>query len=161
MNITYDKRGPQNRHPHRHHLLTALLVAAMVMILAVPAFATDVTGTTSGPGTEVSASTPDLAETPADGDDVFPNEADPAPTSGPVTTIEELLDAIAHANENDVIEIDSFIQGPSELVLGRADCPVTIRRASDDAYLMLGSALEGNIKVQNITFDGADRKSVV
>ena len=155
MNITYDKRGPQNRHPHRHHLLTALLVAAMVMILAVPAFATDVTGTTSGPGTEVSASTPDLAETPADGDDVFPNEADPAPTSGPVTTIEELLDAIAHANENDVIEIDSFIQGPSELVLGRADCPVTIRRASNDAYLMLGSAQEGNIKVQNITFDGA------
>ncbi len=156
MNITHDKRGPHNRHPHRLHLLTALLVAAMVMILTVPAFATEAATGTNTPDTEVSTLAPDLTEPLTDEEDAFPNEADPtpAPTSGPVSTIEELLDAIAHANENDVIEIDSFIQGPSELVLGRADCPVTIRRASNDAYLMLGSALEGNIKVQNITFDG-------
>lgn len=155
MNITHDKRGPHNRHPHRNHLLTALLVAAMVMILSVPAFATDVTGTTSEPGTEVSASTPDLAETPAD-------EADPtpAPTSGPVTTIEELLDAIANANENDVIEFAGEIRTPSESVIGRADCPITIRRATDDACLVLGSTLGGNVRVENITFDGAEIQSV-
>lgn len=151
MNITHDKRGPHNRHPHRHHLLTALLVAAMVMLLTVPAFATEAAGT-NAPDTEVSTLAPNLTEPPAD-------EANPtpAPTSDPVTTFEELQDAIAHANANDVIELGAYISTtPSELVLGRADCPVTIRRASNDACLILGSTLEGNIKVQNITFDGAE-----
>ncbi len=155
MNTTHHKREPQNRHPHMKRLLTALFVAAMVMILAVPTFAAEATANESAPDTEVSTSTPDLTETPAD-------EADPtpAPTSGPVTTIEELLDAIANANENDVIEFAGEIRTPSESVIGRADYPITIRRATDDACLVLGSTLGGNVRVQNITFDGAEIQSV-
>ena len=148
MNITHDKRGPHNRHPHRHHLLTALLVAAMVMILTVPTFATEAAGT-NAPDTEVSTLAPDLTESPADGDIESPGEADvsaptPAPTSGPVRNFDELQDAIAHANANDVIEITGEIIIFPDSVLGRADCPVTIRRATDDAYLKVGLPYGGN-----------------
>lgn len=134
----------------------------MVMILTVPVFAAEAAVTTSEPDVEVSTSTPDLIETPADEDishsDDENDASEPAstPTTGPVTTFDELLDAIEHASPNDVIELGAYIMStPSELVLGRTDCPVTIRRASYDAALILGSAQEGNIKVQNITFDGA------
>lgn len=154
MNTTHYKRGLQNRYPHRQHLLTVLLIAAMVMISTVPAFASETTVDTSAPGTEVSASTPDSVESPAD--EAGAPEVTPAQTTGPVSTIGELIDAIAHAKENDVIEIDSYIQmRSSELVLGRADCPITIRRATSEAYIYLWNQGEGNIKVQNITFDGA------
>ena len=154
MNITHDKRGPHNRHPHRHHLLTALLVAAMVMILTVPAFATEAATGTNTPDTEVSTLAPNLTETPTD-------EADPtpAPISGPVSTTEGLLDAIAHANENDVIEIDVPIAIPSGIVLGRADCHVTIRRTTPDARVSLGAYQSGDVEVQNITFDGTGIES--
>lgn len=137
MNITHDKRGPHNRHSHRHHLLTALLVAAMVMLLTVPAFATEAATGTNTPDTEVSTSAPNLTETPTD-------EADPtpAPISGLVRNFDELQDAIAHANANDVIEITGEIIIFPDSVLGRADCPVTIRRATDDAYLKVGLPME-------------------
>ena len=155
MNITHDKRGPHNRHPHRLHLLTALLVAAMVMILTVPAFATEAATGTNTPDTEVSTLAPDLTEPLTD-------EADPtpAPISGPVRNFDELQDAIAHANANDVIEITGEIIIFPDSVLGRADCPVTIRRATDDAYLKVGLPYGGNIRVQNITFDGAEVQSL-
>lgn len=165
MNITHDKRGPQNRHPHRHHLLTALLVAAMVMILTVPAFAAEAAASTNAPDTDVSTMAPDLAESPSDGDVESPGEANvseatPAPTSGPVRNFYELQDAIAHANANDVIEITGEIIIFPESVLGRADCPVTIRRATDDTYLKVGLPYGENIRVQNITFDGAEVQSL-
>lgn len=55
-----------------------------------------------------------------------------------------------------MIELSTYISDtPTELVLGRADCPVTIRRTTSEARLMLGTFTAGNIKVQNITFDGA------
>lgn len=64
MNTTRCKREPQNRRTRRNHFLTALFVAAMVMILTVPVFAAEATVTTSEPDTEVSTSTPDLTEPP-------------------------------------------------------------------------------------------------
>lgn len=163
MGTTHCKRGSQNRCPHRNHFLTALLIAAMVMILTLPAFAVEAPAT-NAPDTEVSVSMPDLLENSADENGPFTDEAGnseatPESPSDPVSTFEELLDAIAHANENDVIEFDAFIQTPSELVLGRADCPITIRRATSEAWLILGEADVGNIKVQNITFDGAGIQS--
>lgn len=153
MNTTNCKRGSQNRHPHRNHLLTALLVAVMVMLLTLPAFAAE---------TAVSESTPDWLENPAGEDGTVTDEVGATePTLGPVSTAEELLDAIAHASENDVIEFDAAIQMPyNELVLGRADCPITIRRAIPEARLLLGDFTAGNIKVQNITFDGAGIRAI-
>ena len=161
MNSTHNKRGIQRRYPRRNHFLIALFVAVVVMISTVPAFAVDATANTSTPDAEVSISTPDLVESPTDGDGALPGEtglSEPTPetTSGPVTTFEGLLDAIARANANDVIEFDGYIQAPSSgVVLGRADCPVTIRRATSEAYILLWDNGEGNTKVQNITFDGA------
>lgn len=153
MNTTNCKRGSQNRHPHRNHLLTALLVAVMVMLLTLPAFAAE---------TAVSESTPDWLENPAGEDGTVTDEVGATEsTLGPVSTAEELLDAIAHASENDVIEFDAAIQMPyNELVLGRADCPITIRRAIPEARLLLGDFTAGNIKVQNITFDGAGIRAI-
>ncbi len=158
MNTTSCKRGSQNRHPHRNHLLTALFVAVMVMLLTLPAFAVETAVSESTPDAEVCISAPDLLENPTDEDGA--SEPAAAPTSGPVSTIEELVDAIAHANENDVIEFDGYLQTPLELVLGRADCPVTLRRASSEAHIYLWSDREENIKVQNITFDGAGIQSM-
>ena len=153
MSTTNCKRGSQNRHPHRNHLLTALLVAVMVMLLTLPAFAAE---------TAVSESTPDWLENPAGEDGTVTDEVGATePTLGPVSTLEELLDAIANANANDVIEFDASIQAysGSNLVLGRADCPVTLRRTTSEARLSLGSLEVEDVIVQNITFDGAGVQS--
>ena len=153
MNTTNCKRGSQNRQPHRNHLLTALFVAVMVMLLTLPAFAAE---------TAVSESTPDWLENPADENGTFIDEVGATePTLGPVSTLEELLDAIANANANDVIEFDASIQAysGSNLVLGRADCPVTLRRTTSEARLSLGSLEVEDVIVQNITFDGAGVQS--
>lgn len=153
MNTTNCKRGSQNRHPHRNHLLTALLVAVMVMLLTLPAFAAE---------TAVSESTPDWLENPAGEDGTVTDEVGATePTLGPVSTLEELLDAIANANANDVIEFDASIQAysGSNLVLGRTDCPVTLRRTTSEARLSLGSLEVKDVIVQNITFDGAGVQS--
>ena len=162
MKTTRCERGSLNRYPHWNHFLTALFVAVMVMISTVPAFAVEATANTREPDAEISISTPDLVEPSADEVGAFPDEVDevseptPEPSAISVSTFEELLDAIAHANENDVIELSTCISDtPTELVLGRADCPVTIRRATSEARLILGTFTAGNIKVQNITFDGA------
>ena len=163
MNYKHCNRGSQNRYPHWNHFLTALFVAVMVMISTVPAFAVEATANTSEPDAEISISTLDLAENPADEngsftDETGDSEVTPEPPSGPALTIEELLDAIAHANANDVIEFDGYIQAPSsDVVLGRADCPITLRRATSEAHIYLWDRGEGkgNTKVQNITFDGA------
>ena len=153
MSTTNCKRGSQNRQPHRNHLLTALFVAVMVMLLTLPAFAAE---------TAVSESTPDWLENPADENGTFIDEVGATePTLGPVSTFEELLDAIANANANDVIEFDASIQAysGSNLVLGRADCPVTLRRTTSEARLSLGSLEVEDVIVQNITFDGAGVQS--
>ncbi len=153
MSTTNCKRGSQNRQPHRNHLLTALFVAVMVMLLTLPAFAAE---------TAVSESTPDWLENPADENGTFIDEVGATePTLGPVSTLEELLDAIANANANDVIEFDASIQAysGSNLVLGRADCPVTLRRTTSEARLSLGSLEVEDVIVQNITFDGAGVQS--
>lgn len=123
------------------------------MLLTLPAFAAE---------TAVSESTPDWLENPAGEDGTVTDEVGATEsTLGPVSTAEELLDAIAHASENDVIEFDAAIQMPyNELVLGRADCPITIRRAIPEARLLLGDFTAGNIKVQNITFDGAGIRAI-
>ena len=158
MNTTNCKRGSQNRHPHRNHLLTALFVAAMVMLLTLPAFAAETALSESKPDAEVPISAPDLLENPTDEDGTTIDEVGATePTLGPVSTLEELLDAIANANANDVIEFDASIQAysGSNLVLGRADCPVTLRRTTSEARLSLGSLEVEDVIVQNITFDGA------
>lgn len=162
MNTTNCKRGSQNRHPHRNHLLTALFVAAMVMLLTLPAFAAETALSESKPDAEVSISAPDLLENPTDEDGTIIGEVGATePTLGPVSTLEELLDAIANANANDVIEFDASIQAysGSNLVLGRADCPVTLRRTTSEARLSLGSLEVEDVIVQNITFDGAGVQS--
>ena len=166
MNYKHSNRGSQNKYPHWNHFLTALFVAAMVMISTVPAFAIEATANTSEPDAEISISTPDPVELPADENVVFPDNADgsepiPASASDPVSNLEELLDAIANANANDVIEFDASIQAysVSDLVLGRADCPVTIRRTTSETYLQLGDSSGGSVTVQNITFDGAGIQS--
>lgn len=149
MNTTNCKRGSQNRRPHRNHLLTALFVAVMVVLLTLPAFAAE---------TAMSESTPDWLENPAGEDGTVTDEVGATePTLGPVSTLEELLDAIANANANDVIEFDASIQAysGSNLVLGRTDCPVTLRRTTSEARLSLGSLEVKDVIVQNITFDGA------
>lgn len=153
MNTTNCKRGSQNRHPHRNHLLTALLVAVMVMLLTLPAFAAEAA---------VSESTPDWLENPAGEDGSVTDEVGATePTLGPVSTLEELLDAIANANANDVIEFDASIQAysGSNLVLGRTDCPVTLRRTTSEARLTLGDLEVEDVIIQNITFDGAGIQS--
>ena len=153
MNTTNCKRGSQNRQPHRNHLLTALFVAVMVMLLTLPAFAAE---------TAVSESTPDWLENPADENGTFIDEVGATePTLGPVSTLEELLDAIANANANDVIEFDASIQAysGSNLVLGRTDCPVTLRRTTSEARLTLGDLEVEDVIIQNITFDGAGIQS--
>ena len=153
MNTTNCKRGSQNRHPHRNHLLTALLVAVMVMLLTLPAFAAEAA---------VSESTPDWLENPAGEDGTVTDEVGATePTLGPVSTLEELLDAIANANANDVIEFDASIQAysGSNLVLGRTDCPVTLRRTTSEARLTLGDLEVEDVIIQNITFDGAGIQS--
>ncbi len=153
MNTTNCKRGSQNRHPHRNHLLTALLAAVMVMLLTLPAFAAE---------TAVSESTPDWLENPAGEDGTVTDEVGATePTLGPVSTLEELLDAIANANANDVIEFDASIQAysGSNLVLGRTDCPVTLRRTTSEARLTLGDLEVEDVIIQNITFDGAGIQS--
>lgn len=125
----------------------------MVMLLTLPAFAAE---------TAVSESTPDWLENPADENGTFIDEVGATePTLGPVSTLEELLDAIANANANDVIEFDASIQAysGSNLVLGRADCPVTLRRTTSEARLSLGSLEVEDVIVQNITFDGAGVQS--
>ena len=162
MNYKHCNRGSQSRHLHWNRFLTALFVVAMMVISTSPVFAVEATATTNAPDTEVSTSMPDLLANPADEDGMVTDEVgDSEPTLGPVSTAEELLDAIAHANENDVIEFDAAIQMPyDELVLGRADCSVTIRCATSEARLMLGESWTGNIKVQNITFDGAGIQAI-
>lgn len=153
MNTTNCKRGSQNRHPHRNHLLTALFVAVMVMLLTLPAFAAE---------TAVSESTPDWLENPAGEDGTVTDEVGATePILGPVSTLEELLDAIANANANDVIEFDASIQAysGSNLVLGRTDCPVTLRRTTSEARLTLGDLEVEDVIIQNITFDGAGIQS--
>lgn len=125
----------------------------MVMLLTLPAFAAE---------TAVSESTPDWLENPADENGTFIDEVGATePPLGPVSTLEELLDAIANANANDVIEFDASIQAysGSNLVLGRADCPVTLRRTTSEARLSLGSLEVEDVIVQNITFDGAGVQS--
>lgn len=162
MNTTNCKRGSQNRQPHRNHLLTALFVAVMVMILTLPAFAAETAVSESTPDAEVSISAPDLLENPTDEDGTIIDEVGATePTLGPVSTLEELLDAIANANANDVIEFDASIQAysGSNLVLGRTDCPVTLRRTTSEARLSLGSSEVEDVIVQNITFDGAGVQS--
>lgn len=156
MNTTNCKRGSQNRHPHRNHLLTALFVAAMVMLLTLPAFATETALSESKPDAEVPISAPDLLENPTDEDGTTIDEVGATePPLGPVSDYDELIAAIAHANENDVIEFDATIYTPTGSVLGRDDCPITIRRATSNARFILGDSRGENIKVQNITFDGA------
>lgn len=156
MNTTNCKRGSQNRHPHRNHLLTALFVAAMVMLLTLPAFAAETALSESKPDAEVPISAPDLLENPTDEDGTTIDEVGATePTLGPVSDYDELIAAIAHANENDVIEFDATIYTPTGSVLGRDDCPITIRRATSNARFILGDSRGENIKVQNITFDGA------
>ena len=123
------------------------------MLLTLPAFAAE---------TAVSESTPDWLENPADENGTFIDEVGATePTLGPVSTLEELLDAIANANANDVIEFDASIQAysGSNLVLGRTDCPVTLRRTTSEARLSLGSLEVKDVIVQNITFDGAGVQS--
>lgn len=161
MNTTHCKRETPHSYPGWKQFLTALFIAVMVMITTVPAFAAETTVDGENPSPEASASITDLNEEPVY-EEEEPSDEDGSPepvteaTPTSVSTAEELLEAIAHANENDVIEIDGYIQTPSELVLGRADCPITIRRATSESQLILGSALEGNVKVQNITFDGGN-----
>lgn len=161
MNTTHYKQGSQTRYPRWNHFLAALFIAAMVMISTVPAFAVEATASTSTPDTEVSVPTSNLVENPADDPgEAVDSEPSPTSTSGPVSTLEELLDAIAHANANDVIELGTYITNtPTELVLGRTDCPVTIRRTTSEVCLYLGDYSGGNIKIQNITFDGAGIQS--
>lgn len=134
----------------------------MVMILTLPAFAAETAVSESTPDAEVSISAPDLLENPTDEDGTIIDEVGATePTLGPVSTLEELLDAIANANANDVIEFDASIQAysGSNLVLGRTDCPVTLRRTTSEARLSLGSSEVEDVIVQNITFDGAGVQS--
>lgn len=58
-----------------------------------------------------------------------------------------------------MIEIDVPIAVPSGIVLGRADCHVTIRRTTPDGRVSLGAYQSGDVEVQNITFDGAGIES--
>lgn len=123
------------------------------MLLTLPAFAAE---------TAVSESTPDWLENPSGEDGTVTDEVGATePTLGPVSTLEELLDAIANANANDVIEFDASIQAysGSNLVLGRTDCPVTLRRTTSEARLTLGDLEVEDVIIQNITFDGAGIQS--
>ena len=63
---------------------------------------------------------------------------------------ENFTPKIAHANENDVIEFDATIYTPTGSVLGRDDCPITIRRATSNARFILGDSRGENIQANRV-----------
>lgn len=165
-----------------NRLLTALLIAALLLVPAVPAFATG--GEPSPDGTEANTPTisPDDGEPDTTADDA-PNEPEPGTTpplddgegnntpeaetplqgleNSPVTvsTLEELLQAIDQAEDGGIVYLAGLIELGPDTVLGSPDKSVTIQRADTGSYTGLRKQHEDSptsIKIQNIIFDGAE-----
>lgn len=99
-------------------------------------------------GVEAAEISPDTSadEQQAEGDLEDPQYAS-------VSTYEELVAAIAQADDGTVISIDCMIQCPDGADLGKADYSVILRRTNSEGVLVFNGK-QGF--VQNITFDGDD-----
>lgn len=145
-----------------NHLLTALLIAALLMAQITPAFALEGEPTTSlaettEPATELSDEpATDVGEGTDTPDTESPSEA-PETAIQTVSTLEELLQAIEQTEAGATIGIGGEIICPDGTTLGDFSKKVTIQRTAPEgrisAYSPDGT---GNTIFQNIVFDGGN-----
>lgn len=145
-----------------NHLLTALLIAALLLAQITPAFALEGEPTTSLAETTEPATEPSDTPTDDEGegtdtpDTESPSEA-PETAIQTVSTLEELLQAIEQAEAGDTIGIDGEIICTAGNVIGDYEKPITLKRLAPEGrisfYSMDGT---GNSLIQNITLDGDD-----
>ncbi len=145
-----------------NHLLTALLIVALLMAQITPAFALEGEPTTNL--AEAAEPTTEPSDTPTDDegegtdtpDTESPSEA-PETAIQTVSTLEELLQAIEQAEAGDTIGIDGEIICSDGTTLGDVYKNITIQRITPEgrisAYSPEGT---GNAIFQNINFDGGN-----
>lgn len=148
-----------------NHLLTALLIVALLMAQITPAFALEGEPTTSlaeitEPATEPSDEpATDVGEGTDTPDTESPSEA--PETAFTATTPEELIQAIADAEDGDIISVGCIINFKEEISLGSPDKTVTIRRIAPEGNVAFSSEYgTESATIQNIIFDGANIDSV-
>lgn len=145
-----------------NHLLTALLIVALLMVQITPAFALEGEPTTNlaeaaeaatEPSDEPAADDGEGTDTPSTEN---PSEA-PETAIQTVSTLEELLQAIEQAEAGATIGIGGEIICPDGTTLGDFSKKITIQRTAPEgrisAYSPEGT---GNAIFQNIIFDGGN-----
>ncbi len=145
-----------------NHLLTALLIVALLMAQITPAFALEGEPTTNLAETIEPATGPSGTPTDDEGegtdtpDTESPSEA-PETAIQTVSTLEELLQAIEQAEAGDTIGIDGEIICPDGTTLGEYSKRVTLQRTAPEgrisAYSPDGT---GNAIFSAINFDGGN-----
>lgn len=123
-----------------NHLLTALLIAALLMAQITPAFALEGESTTNL--TEAAEPATEPSDTPTDDEAEGTDTPDTeSPSEGPETAIqtvsalEELLQAIEQAEAGATIGIDGEIICPDGTTLGDVYKDITIQRITPEGRI--------------------------
>lgn len=142
-----------NREKHfRNRIVTALIVAALLLVQSVPAFAVDSTATATG------AFSPPLSDG-GEGTDTTTaqrrTEGLPVP-SVTASTLEELLQAIEQAENGTVIGIGCEIVCPEGTILGNTRNITLLRTGPDGQIRTASPGKDSPVNIQGITFDGGN-----
>ena len=142
-----------NRKKHfRNRIVAALIVAALLLVQSIPAFAADSTTPATG------AFSPPLS-VGGEGTDTptaqSRTEGLPVP-SVTASTLEELLQAIEQAEDGTVIGIGCEIVCPEGTVLGNTRNITLLRTGPDGQIRTASPGKDAPVNIQGITFDGGN-----
>ena len=142
-----------NRKKHFGNcLMAAFTIAALLLVQSIPAFAVDNTPTATG------AFSPPLFAGGEGTDTYSTSNAVESLSVAPVTasTLEELLQAIAQAEDGTVIGISGEIVCPEGTIIGNTR-NITILRTGPDGQIRTASpGHDAPVSIQGITFDGGN-----
>lgn len=140
-----------NREKHfRNRIVTALIVAALLLVQSVPAFAVDSTATATG------AFSPPLSNG-WEGTDTTTAQSRTEGLSVPsvtASTLEELLQAIEQAKDGTVIGIGCEIVCPEGAIIGNTRNITLLRTGPDGQIRTASPGKDSPVNIQGITFDG-------
>lgn len=127
-----------NRKKHfRNRIVAALIIAALLLVQSIPAFAVDSTATATGDADTITAQ----------------SRTEP---SVAVSTLEELLQAIEQAEDGTVIGIGCEIVCPEGTILGNTRSITLLRTGSEGLIRTYSTGHDAPVTIQNITFDGGN-----